>query len=164
MAGIPDDWSYKLGKAFIDAAVTCATCARSWVSDGTRPEQPPPGCECQLVAVVSEGWANNGARCGVLLQAEVRLVLDLCTVVFGKDEVPNAARVNAQAQKNAATRMGMMKGIRSAWISGALAAPVLGLPAQIAGCGSITPGPWVPTRSTGGVARWEALWRFSTDY
>lgn len=163
---LADDWSYQLGLAFLTAAKACGfTCDRSYVADGGNPEPPAPGCRCQLIAVVTEGWEAL-PECGARRTAEVRLVLDLCLVVPGQDEVPDPAKVNAQAQLNATARWQIMRGLRRAWQLGELAAVGVGEdlgPMAATLCRTITPGPWRNTRSTGGWARWEATWRFTDN-
>lgn len=165
-ATLPADWTYKLGQAFLDAAVACDafTCERRWVSDGSRVEQPAPGCPCQLVAVVSEGFEPL-PKCSWARVVEVRLILDLCTVAPpGEKEVPDPAAINAQAQKNASIRWLMMTNLRRAQRLGELSAigEELG-PLAASLHERIKPGPWRLTRSTGGIARWEAVWRFEDD-
>lgn len=173
MSALPADWTYKLALAVLDAAVSCegVECERRFVSDGSLPEQPPPGCACQLIAVPTEGFeplSERGQRqagCGARRVAEIRLLLDLCTTAPPDDKsVPDPAKVNAQAQKNASTRWLMMVGIRKAHTAGQLSAigeelgPLAGSTAE-----RIRLNPWRLTRSTGGVARWEALIRFEDE-
>lgn len=167
---LPDDWSYRLGQAFITAAKSCGfECARTYVSDGCQPEPPAPGCPCQLTVVVTEGW-DPLPKCGARRVAEVRVVLDLCTTVAGPEEVPDPAKVNAQAQANATARWQIMRGLRRAHQLGELSAAAMPTgegeelgPMAATLCRTITPGPWRCIRSTGGWARWEALWRFHDD-
>lgn len=173
MASLPADWTFKLATAILDAAVSCegVSCDRRFVSDGSIPEGLPPGCGCQLIAVIGEGFeplADRGQRqkgCGARRVVEIRLLLDLCTVSPpGQNAVPDPAAINAQAQKNASTRWLMMVGIRAAHTAGQLSAigedlgPLAGPTAE-----RIRLGPWRGVRSTGGAARWEAVIRFEDE-
>lgn len=166
---LASDWSYQLGQKFLTAATSCgAVCGRVFVSDGGRPESPPPGskCECQLAAVVTEGWqavpGAGGSNCSPQRVAEIRLVLDLCQVVPGQNEILRPAKVNTSAQSNATTRWLIMEGLRKAWVGGLLSAPgevsIPGL--DRASCRRIMPGRWLSVSSAGGVARWESVWTF----
>lgn len=166
MATLAADWSYQLGQAFLTAAVSCegVECDRRFVSDGSDPESPPPGCDCQLVAIVSEGFEKSGV-CGGVRVAEIRLVLDLCTVSPPEQtKIPDPAKVSAQAQRNASIRWLMMVGLRDACSNGLLTAWGENLgPFAANTCKRMTPGPWQWKRGTGGSARWESVWRLRVD-
>jgi hypothetical protein len=155
-------WAYDIAFAMLEAAVSCeAVCDRRWVSDGGLVEQPPPGCNCQLVAVIREG--PNGltpkAICGSGRFAEIRLLLDLCVELPGKDEIPDPVAVNTRAQANASTRWLMMQGLMAAASSGLLT--VLDGPAIFGPTWAVTVDGWRPTRTIGGMGRWESVWTFS---
>lgn len=164
-AQLPDDWSYLLAEAFLDAAVSCgATCERRYVSFGNVAEGPAPGCPCQLVALVTEGIEPlPNVKCGVRRTATVRLVLDLCGPAAGEDEVPDPVKWQTAAREQAAVRWKMMQGLNRARQRGELcgaAMPDDGWPAgtQVACCGNITPGPWRPATTGWGNTRWETSW------
>lgn len=161
---VSDDWSYQLAQAFLVAALSCdAECGRVFVADSCSVESPPPGCDCQLVAVVNEGWEPDGP-CGVRAVAEVRLVLDLCTTVAGPDEVPDPVAVNTRAQAHAALRWAIMRGLRQGWLDGTLCGGDSDVPAALSGCcGRIRPGVWRCVGSGGGSVRWETVWRYEDD-
>jgi hypothetical protein len=160
---LADDWSWQLAQALLDAALSCegVECSRVFVADSCNVEGLPPGCACQLAAVVTEGWAPM-PRCGAQRVAEVRLVLDVCTTPPpGPDAVPDAAALSGRAREIAALRWGMMRGLRQAWLDGQLSccgeSSVPGL------CSRVTPGAWRCVQSGGGSVRYETLWRFTDD-
>lgn len=161
---LPADWTYQLGQAFLTAALSCgAVCERAFVADGCAPEGMPPGCCCQLAVVVTEGW-DPLPKCGARRVAEIRLVLMLPTLLVGSEAVPEPAEINTQAQANASIRWQIQAGLRQAWRTGALSACGEDLgPLAATLCGRIRPGMWRCVAQGGGVARWEALWRFEED-
>jgi hypothetical protein len=151
------------------AALSCdAVCDRSWVSDGGLVESPPPGCDCQLVAVVTEGLETDGQApigCGASRFATVRLVLDLCVELAGKDEIPDPVAVGTRAQQNASTRWLILAGLQRAWSLGLLTVGTEDppLPVFLQRAWRVTPGEWRSTWTTGGISRHELVWRFATD-
>lgn len=161
---LADDWSFGLAQAFLDAAVSCegTTCDRRFVSVGAAAEGPPPGCPCQLVAVVTEGIEPvPGSRCGTRRTATVRLVLDLCGPAAGEEDVPDPTKWQTAARDQAALRWRMMRGLLGAMERGDLCGGRDdGWPAgtQVGCCGNVTPGPWRPTRSDWGSSRFETTW------
>jgi hypothetical protein len=157
------DWLWTIGQAMLSAALDCADCDRSFISDGSYPEQPPPGCDCQLIAVLREGpnAATPNAICGVGRFGEVRLLLDLCVEQAGRDEIPDPVTVSTRSQMNASIRWLMMSGLMSAAATGLLT--VLDGPALFGPTWRIVMDSWHQTRSTGGSARWETTWQFFDD-
>lgn len=163
---LPGDWPYQLGQQFLDAAVSCKfECERRYVSDRcTVPEGLPPGCPCQLVAVVTHGWlpSPGGSPCGALLTADVRLFLDLCqTGDPGSTSLLDPTKVNATAQVQHSILWSISQGLRGAWAGGELGK--FPNPDQPPGgeCRWIVPQTmWTCVPSTGTMTRWETRWRW----
>lgn len=160
------DWTFLLAQQFLDAAVSCdAVCDRRFVTDAPTVEAPPPGCPCQLVAQVSEGWERAAANdpCSLRPVVSVRLTLDLCVPVPGENEVPDPVAEATAARTNATTRWLMMLGMVRAAKTGALHGwtwdPEDPMPAGVGGCVDVRPAPWTATVREGGIARWESTWR-----
>lgn len=163
---LPGDWPYQLGQQFLDAAVSCEfDCDRRYVSDRcTVPEGLPPGCPCQLVAVVSHGWLPNpGSQpCGAMLAADVRLFLDLCqTGDPGSTSLLDPAALNATAQVQQSILWSISQGLRTAWASGGLGRfPDPDQPPSN-GCQWVVPQTmWSCVPGTGSMTRWETRWRW----
>jgi hypothetical protein len=162
------DWSYQIAAAMIAAALSCdAVCDRSFISDGGLVESPPPGCECQLVAVVTEGIASAGTpiECGNGRFATIRIVLDLCVELAGKDAIPEPVATSTRAQQNASTRWLILAGLQRAWSLGLLTVDTEDppLPAFLQRAWRVTPSEWRATWTLGGSGRWESVWVFATD-
>lgn len=163
---LPDDWSFQLAQAFLDAAVSCgATCERRFISPSLGVEGPPPGCPCQLVVTVQEGWAAprdpKAAKCSKVRTATVKLILDVCVPAAGQNEVPDPVKWTAAARDAATLRWQIMRGLDRAWHAGQLCGNQGdGWPpgSQVGCCSNITPDSWRPTRQEWGSSRWETTW------
>lgn len=161
------DWSHRLAQAVLDAAVSCgASCDRRFVTEGPQPEGLPPGCECQLVATVEEGWERTNAaeRCSFRWTATVRLFLDLCSPVPGSGEVPDPVEESTHARESSRLRWAIVSGILDHALRGVFAGPGVDLDDPMppgTGCSSVTPGTWRATLRSGGSTRWESVWRFT---
>lgn len=160
------DWTYLAAQQLLDAAVSCgAVCARRFVTDDPRPEGLPPGCPCQLVAVVTEGFqrTNETERCSLSPIVTVRLVLDICVPDPGPNAVPDPLVYGAAARDTATTRWLMMQGmvaaVRSGAIHGSAWDPEDPMPPGVGGCSDVRPAPWTATLREGAMARWESTWR-----
>lgn len=162
-----DDWPYLLAQQILDAAVSCgATCARRFVTDSPVVEAPPPGCPCQLVAVVTEGFERPegaAAKCSWLPVISVRLVLDLCVPVPDADRGLDPTVEATAARETSRIRWAMLRGIRTAASRGELHGPTWDpddpMPPGAGGCTDVRPGAWTATVREGGMARWESTWR-----
>lgn len=151
-------WPFDLAWKFLDAATCCGfDCGRLYVSDGTLVEGMPPGCPCQLVAVVDAVWepVSQGAMalCLPRKQAMVSLLLDLCIVEPGQDEGVDAKAINLSARDNVSARWRIMQGLQQARSAGNLGGE----------CRSIVPAGWFAVSQTGGIARWQTSWKFTTE-
>lgn len=151
-------WPYDLAWLFLNAAQCCDfECDRIYVSDGTLVESMPPGCSCQLVAVVDARWQPTGVNTWMLDRprkvATVNLILELCVVVPDAQSVPDPKTVTLSARESITKRWQIMQGLETA-----RAAENLGGE----GC-TITPAGWVGVSQTGGVARWQTSWGFTTE-
>jgi len=161
---IPADWPFQLAQQMLDAAVSCgAECARRFVTDSPLVEAPPPGCPCQLVAVVTEGFERPDLKsCSWVPVVTVRLVLDLCVPVPGENAVPDPVAEATSARATSTTRWAMLRGIalaaRSGELHGSTWDPDDPMPPGV-GCSDVRPGAWALTMREGGAARWESTWR-----
>lgn len=161
----PDDWTFLVGQAFLDAAVSCgAVCDRRFVS--LVAEGLPPGCDCQLVALVTEGWEPvTGKACDGRFVVTVRLVLDLCVPDPGPDSAVDPEKMAAAASAAAQTRWLMQRGLREAWRLGEFCGfscdPDDPMPPG-AGCADVRPSPWTATVSQGSSVRYETTWRLQS--
>lgn len=165
---LPGDWPYQLGQQFLDAAVSCEfDCERRYVADRcTVPEGLPPGCPCQLVAVVTHGWLPNPGNnpCGAMLTADVRLFLDLCqTGDPGSTSLLDPTKLNATAQVQQSILWAISQGLREQWAAGQLGRfpnpdqP----PPSSQDCRWVVPQTmWTCIPSTGTMTRWETRWRW----
>lgn len=160
------DWPYLAALALLDGAVSCgAVCERRFVSDSAGAvEAPPPGCPCQLVAVITEGFQRTAeaSPCSLQPVVTVRFVLDLCVPVPGETKVLDPVAEATSARDNARTRWlmqaGMVAAVRAGSVHDSTWDPDDPLPAGV-GCADVRPAPWTATVREGGIARWESTWR-----
>lgn len=153
------EWGYKLGHHFLRAAALCGfSCDRVFVAEGTEVEGLPLGCPCQLAVIVvtglseprQEGPAMAGGVCTPVFTASVRLVLDLCVAVPGRDEVPRPAALDEAGLVNQRRLWQIMQGLLKARAAGELG----GFGARVAEAG------WDPVTTVGGSARWQTVWSY----
>lgn len=168
----PDDWSWLLASAFLDAAVSCGfECDRRYVTMRATPEGMPPGCPCQLVVSVTEGYGSapaiRGVKCSARRVAEVRLWYETCSPPVGPGEALNPVTESAAAREASVARFAIARGLYTWWRQGRLHGEAPSddgpLGPLASPCSAITPGPWRVVSSAGGVVRWETLWRYTED-
>jgi hypothetical protein len=150
-------WGYDLATRFLEAAVECFDCDRTFVADGQEVEAPVGSGCCQLAVTVTTGLdlpANDeglpAALCTPVFTAELTLIIDLCVLLAGQGEVLKPDDIDAHASENQATLWQVMQGLMAGRADG-----------SIAGLGAtLIPAGWQALGHRGGSARWQTQWLY----
>lgn len=148
-------WPFMLGQQFVEAALQCGfTCDRTFVSPRLSPEGLPPECPCQLAVVVQPGWqgqvsAGDPPPCLPRPIARVRVVLDLCVIEAGENEVLEPVQLNTEAAGVYTALWQVMAGIQKARYHGGLGD---------GDCSTVLPGSWTQVSQEGAAVRWASDW------
>lgn len=143
-------WGYTLGQAALNAVQGCGfECERMYVGDGVQIEGLPQGCECQVGILVNAGFRPPVTTTdpGLMRQARITVVLDMCVVLPDSTGVPDPATVNVSAAATLTAREQLLTGLMRARAAG-----------QFGMFAEVLPGEWVGVVHVAGMARWQTVW------